>query len=351
MGEASFWSTSWKPASIPLLAQHIVRQFNDPVTNPRNAQLIFTTHDTNLLGTSVGEPALRRDQVWLTEKDNEGATVLYPLTDYKPRKAENLERGYLQGRYGAIPFLGDFHVSGEVSTTRDGVSRHAEPSPRPRAQAGSANAISRAPADHPHRLRRGEDRARLLPWVRDACRNPRVRIEIAPEHGVPRTLVIIARDHKKRAEKAAKQERDENLAYDSVWCVFDVDDHPNLPDAQQMARDNRIDLAISNPCFELWLLLHFRESPGMQPRETIRKMLSSHVPGYDKRVEYPAFSGGYRHAIERAKQLKNLADSASASGAIRRPASIGSRRSSNPGEWNTGIRKGSRGRRSDRRSR
>ncbi len=98
----------------PALAHHIVRQFNDPTANPRNAQIIFTTHDTNLLGTTVGEPALRRDQVWLTEKDNEGATVLYPLTDYKPRKAENLERGYLQGRYGAIPFLGGFRLTEEL---------------------------------------------------------------------------------------------------------------------------------------------------------------------------------------------------------------------------------------------
>jgi uncharacterized protein len=91
----------------PLLALQIVRTFNDPVKNPRNAQLLFTTHDTNLLGTTLGEPSLRRDQVWLTEKKPEGSTVVYPLTDYKPRKAENLERGYLQGRYGAIPFLGD----------------------------------------------------------------------------------------------------------------------------------------------------------------------------------------------------------------------------------------------------
>ena len=95
----------------PTLAQQIVRQFNDATTNPHNAQLIFTTHDTNLLGTIVGDPVLRRDQVWLTEKDTEGATVLYPLTDYIPRKAENLERGYLQGRYGAIPFLGDFALA------------------------------------------------------------------------------------------------------------------------------------------------------------------------------------------------------------------------------------------------
>jgi predicted ATPase len=97
----------------PALANQIVRQFNDPTVNHRNAQILFATHDTNLLGTTVDAPALRRDQVWLTEKDPDGATVLYPLTDYRPRKAENLERGYLQGRYGAIPFLGDFSIAGE----------------------------------------------------------------------------------------------------------------------------------------------------------------------------------------------------------------------------------------------
>ena len=56
----------------PSLARQIIRQFNDPAANPKNAQIIFTTHDTNLLGNTLGEPALRRDQVWLTEKDAEG---------------------------------------------------------------------------------------------------------------------------------------------------------------------------------------------------------------------------------------------------------------------------------------
>jgi uncharacterized protein len=96
----------------PSLAQQIVRQFNLPESNPNNAQLIFTTHDTNLLGSTLGEPVVRRDEVWLTEKDSDGASVLYPLTDFKPRKSENLERGYLQGRYGAIPFLGNFSLGG-----------------------------------------------------------------------------------------------------------------------------------------------------------------------------------------------------------------------------------------------
>ncbi len=87
----------------PLLALELVRVFNDRERNPLNAQMIFNTHDTNLLDSSL----LRRDQIWFTEKDSGGATHLYPLSDFKPRKNENLERGYLQGRYGAIPFLGN----------------------------------------------------------------------------------------------------------------------------------------------------------------------------------------------------------------------------------------------------
>jgi AAA15 family ATPase/GTPase len=85
----------------PLMAIEIVKMFNDPKRNPHNAQLLFNTHDTNIL--ECGD--LRRDQIWFTEKDENGATHLYPLTDYKARKEENLKRGYLQGRYGAVPFI------------------------------------------------------------------------------------------------------------------------------------------------------------------------------------------------------------------------------------------------------
>jgi hypothetical protein len=83
----------------PHLAAHLVRIFNDPASNPENAQLVFNTHDTNLLDADI----LRRDQVWFTEKGDDGATRLFPLTDFRARKTENLERGYLQGRYGAVP--------------------------------------------------------------------------------------------------------------------------------------------------------------------------------------------------------------------------------------------------------
>ncbi|HRW61671.1 MAG TPA: ATP-binding protein [Defluviicoccus sp.] len=70
--------------------------------NRERAQLIATTHDTNLLRSEF----LRRDQIWFTEKDEGGATHLYPLSDFSTRKGENIEKGYLQGRFGAIPFAG-----------------------------------------------------------------------------------------------------------------------------------------------------------------------------------------------------------------------------------------------------
>lgn len=83
----------------PVLALQVVQAFVDPASNTSGAQLIFSTHDTNLLDADL----LRRDQIWFTEKDRSGATHLYPLSDFRPRRGENLQRGYLQGRYGAIP--------------------------------------------------------------------------------------------------------------------------------------------------------------------------------------------------------------------------------------------------------
>jgi AAA15 family ATPase/GTPase len=80
----------------------IIALFNSKTTNPKGAQLIVATHDTNLLNTK----GLRRDQIWFTEKDRSGATHLYPLTDFVVRIEDNLEAGYLQGRFGAIPFAG-----------------------------------------------------------------------------------------------------------------------------------------------------------------------------------------------------------------------------------------------------
>lgn len=86
----------------PYLVEMLVQMFNDSEINRNGAQLIFNTHDTNLLNLNI----LRRDQIWFTEKDsNNGTSDLYPLSDFSVRKSENIEKGYMLGRYGAIPFI------------------------------------------------------------------------------------------------------------------------------------------------------------------------------------------------------------------------------------------------------
>lgn len=91
----------------PRLTARLVGMFKDEQTNPKSAQLIFTTHDASLLGTSLGGEVLARDEVWFVEKDPDGVTTLFPLTDFKPRQQENTERRYLGGSYGAVPIVSD----------------------------------------------------------------------------------------------------------------------------------------------------------------------------------------------------------------------------------------------------
>ncbi len=86
----------------PYLVEMIIQMFNNPEINKNKAQLIFNTHDTNLLKLNI----LRRDQIWFTEKNNKnGVSDLYPLSDFSVRKTENIEKGYMLGRYGAVPFI------------------------------------------------------------------------------------------------------------------------------------------------------------------------------------------------------------------------------------------------------
>ncbi len=91
----------------PNLVCKIVHLFNSKITNPKNAQLLFNTHDTNLLASGN----FRRDQIWFTEKNRYGEATLYSLADFKTdqvRKDDDFEANYVRGKYGAVPYLGNF---------------------------------------------------------------------------------------------------------------------------------------------------------------------------------------------------------------------------------------------------
>ena len=93
----------------PLITKFIIELFNSSEKNPCNAQLIFATHDTNALANKF----FRRDQIWFVEKDRYGASDLYPLIDYKVRQDATYNKDYILGRYGAIPYIGEFITKDE----------------------------------------------------------------------------------------------------------------------------------------------------------------------------------------------------------------------------------------------
>lgn len=96
----------------PFITCQIIQLFNSTTTNPHHAQLIFATHDTNLLSNEL----FRRDQIWFTEKNQFGATDLYSLAEFKVRYDASFENDYIQGRYGAVPFIGDLNSLFEEGT-------------------------------------------------------------------------------------------------------------------------------------------------------------------------------------------------------------------------------------------
>ena len=130
-----------------------------------------------------------------------------------------------------------------------------------------------------------------------------VQIDVRGGNGVPRTLVERAKQFRDEQQARAASEKDDNLRFDQVWCVFDVDDHPKILEAVKMATDDSIKVAVSNPCIELWLLLHFSEPPGNYSRVKVRQLLKKHILNYEKHIDINLLIPGYKQAVKRAERL------------------------------------------------
>ena len=105
----------------PLLTAALIRLFQSPEVNKNGGQLLFTSHDATLLGSIDGEDVLQRDQVWFTSKGDDGASELFPLAEFKPRRqGENRQKRYLNGSYGAIPELSMRLFEHAVTSRTDG---------------------------------------------------------------------------------------------------------------------------------------------------------------------------------------------------------------------------------------
>ncbi|MET9529817.1 RloB family protein [Streptomyces sp. NPDC006649] len=136
--------------------------------------------------------------------------------------------------------------------------------------------------------------------LRDHLRNSAVSVVVRGKACSPTQLVTYARG-----------QRDLNRGgYDEVWCVFDVDAFPDVSEAAALGRRHGIRVAVSNPCFELWLLLHFADHHAYADTyKRLLPLLQKHVPGYDKtRVEFATYRDGLAKAGERARALDPTGD-------------------------------------------
>jgi len=132
----------------------------------------------------------------------------------------------------------------------------------------------------------------------------KVTVEVHEFNGVPMSLVRKAIATKKANAKA--QGRREGDAHDEVWCVFDVDEHPELKQAVNLAREHGIEVAVSNPCIELWFLLHFEDQTGYLDRDDAQRDAEAHTR-CEKTLDKAALDSldaRYETAKDRARKLE-----------------------------------------------
>ena len=123
----------------------------------------------------------------------------------------------------------------------------------------------------------------------------------------PANLVKFAKEKKKKLDKDAKEY---GFKDHQVWCVFDRDRHPDIDQAINQAYDNKINIAFSNPCFELWLLIHFHEQTSHIEREDAERKLGDYIPDYEKGMKdiYDKTNQDQMTAVKRAEDLRKMHD-------------------------------------------
>lgn len=145
---------------------------------------------------------------------------------------------------------------------------------------------------------------RYIESFRVAQGSTAVRVRVVSPGGDPRALVERAIELRGAARVDARRAGDANLAYDEVWCVFDVDQHARFTEACRLAAEADIRTALSNPCFELWLVLHFADQTAHLSTAQARRLLRGHLPRYDKHIRFEELEEGYTGAVSRALALE-----------------------------------------------
>jgi hypothetical protein len=141
-------------------------------------------------------------------------------------------------------------------------------------------------------------------------RSPLIEVNVASEwRKDPKRLVELAKEARSKADREAKLARDDSLRYDEVWCVFDCDEHARLKPAIDQATALELGLAVSNPCFDLWFLLHFQDQHAATTPKKAGDAVRRHDPRYVKHMDFAKLEGRGSDAVARAQKLETIATS------------------------------------------
>jgi hypothetical protein len=131
----------------------------------------------------------------------------------------------------------------------------------------------------------------------------RIIVTIDEFHGTP--LQLVERAAQRRTADLREARRGRGDAYSEYWCVFDIDDHPHINRAVKLAKESEISIAISNPCIELWFVLHFRDQRAMIDRHDAQRR-AQELLGFEKvptSAGLAKLCGRYEEARGRAQHL------------------------------------------------
>jgi hypothetical protein len=145
---------------------------------------------------------------------------------------------------------------------------------------------------------------RYLEDCKDAYGAGMVRMRFLPITGVPMTVVKAAIEEREMLLKTRRRSKDSFDVF-RVWAVFDRDAHPNVPEALALAKENKIDIAFSNPCFEVWPLLHLIDYGAQDDRHAVQARLKVEMSSYDHEngaiIDFTLIKDRFPTAYERAK--------------------------------------------------
>ena len=278
----------------PHLCWEFIRFFSETRPGERK-QLIVTTHEAHLLNQDL----LRRDEYWFVEKDAAQQSRLTSLLDFNIRNDLHVEKGYLQGRFGAIPVIGPMGDLERLLDFRGSEAIHA-------AQEAPLDRDSGVVRDASLIVIASEDTYAVRDYF-SRFRTRRVQFVIIPTaHGQSAPANVIVRLDNFKDDTATEED-------DQFWLCIDKDHWANsghianLAQVLQHCAQKRYQVAISNPCFELWLLLHF-EDVGPTDQRTCRQIarrLSELAGGYTKKHcgLLPLNETMVKDAVKRAQSL------------------------------------------------